>query len=157
MGAALWYQEWEEPSCRNVNSKIVWFCLKNISVGSNPSWPQTAVWTGSAPAEQSYTLGSTPKGLWRALAKVSEECKDLLLFHFNPLLWWNKLQQSKDFLPVQLHLDEESACTVMSISFGKRGKIHSSANKILNDSSGQNFSHIYREVQRKYPLFDRLT
>lgn len=77
-------------------------------------------------------------------------------FRFNPLLWWNELQQSKDFLPVQLHLDEESASTVMSISFGERGKFHSSASKILNDRSGQNFSHIYREVQRKYPFFDRL-
>lgn len=91
--------------------------------------------------------------LWQTQLGNAKVC---CLFHFNPSLWRNKIQQSKDFLPVQLHLDEESASTVMSISFGERGKFHSSASKILNDRSGQNFSHIYREVQRKYPLTDLL-
>lgn len=145
---------------------MVWCCLNNTNLGLQPPQPHDILWMGlglmqgkATPRAASERVCWWPGALWQTLPRSRKGllCRSCCRLHFNPLLQWNELQQSKDFLPVQLHLDEGSASTVMSISLGKRGKFHSSASKILNDRSGQNFSHIYREVQRKYPFFDRLT
>lgn len=144
-------------SYRNVKSKMVWFCLKNTWVQIPPGH-RLQSGQGSAPAEQSYTLGSTWKGLWIDGSSGQG--------------WGMQRSAAGSLQPIAV-MERAPTATGLSASttaprwriclysyvnqFWERGKIHSSASKILNDRSGQNFSRIYREVQRKYPFFDRLT